>query len=137
LLDNWNATVHGDAQYNGAGGVRGLQLLGKRGLPRVETLGGPATAGVHWRESTYGPELMTPLLDFAGAPLSSMTGLSLMDLGYVLRNAYAFEHYVVPRAALRRLANAPAAFNMSAAGRFIADMTVSPRPVLLAIVQTT
>jgi len=138
LLNNWNATAQGNAQYRGAGGVRGLQLLGKRGLPLVETLGGPGTACVHWRESTYGSELMTPMLDFAGAPLSSMTGLSLIDLGYVLRKDYTFEHYVVPQATSRRRLKAPAhaPFNMSAGERFTTDMIASPRPVLFAIVQT-
>jgi hypothetical protein len=48
----------------------------------VENLGGPGTAGAHWREATFGNELMTGYVNTGGMPLSQMTVGSLRDIGY-------------------------------------------------------
>jgi hypothetical protein len=48
----------------------------------VENIGGPGTAGAHWREATFGNELMTGFVNIGGMPLSQMTVGSLRDIGY-------------------------------------------------------
>lgn len=58
----------------------------------------PAPAGSrdsHWRESTFGAELMTPRIDPSPNPLSIMTIGSLEDLGYTVNNADA-DTYLIP-----------------------------------------
>ena len=49
---------------------------------KVENSGGAGTTGSHWREETYGNELMTGFLDGETQPMSSFTIASLGDLGY-------------------------------------------------------
>ncbi|UOZ05332.1 leishmanolysin [Amycolatopsis sp. WQ 127309] len=48
----------------------------------VENTGGPGTADVHWREETFGDELMTGFVNPAPNPLSRVTVAALGDLGY-------------------------------------------------------
>ena len=50
----------------------------------VEHLGGPGTRNTHWRESVFGPELLTGIFD-AGVPnpLSEVTIAALEDVGYL------------------------------------------------------
>ena len=43
---------------------------------------GPGLLDLHWRESVFGSELMTTVLDAADAPVSRVTIASLADLGY-------------------------------------------------------
>ena len=43
---------------------------------------GPGALDLHWRESVFGSELMTTVLDAADAPVSRVTIASLADLGY-------------------------------------------------------
>jgi hypothetical protein len=72
----------------------------------VENLGGPGTRDAHWRETTFGNELMTGFLNPGSNPVSRLTIASLADLGYQVGFATA-EPYSLPGnlAALR----APAA----------------------------
>ena len=42
----------------------------------------PGALDVHWRESIFGTELMSTILNAAAAPLSAVTLTSLEDLGY-------------------------------------------------------
>ena len=58
-----------------------LSHLPANQLP-VENRGGPGTAGVHWRETVFGGELMTGFISGISQPLSRMTTASLADLGY-------------------------------------------------------
>ncbi|MBZ9598003.1 leishmanolysin [Streptomyces yangpuensis] len=61
-------------------------LLGA-GEPRpvpVANVGGPGSAGSHWRERVFRTELMTPTIASAGNPLSRLTAASLEDLGYTV-----------------------------------------------------
>lgn len=51
------------------------------GVP-LEQDGGPGTIESHWDEETFGAEIMTGYLDFAGNYLSDVTVASLTDLGY-------------------------------------------------------
>jgi hypothetical protein len=48
----------------------------------VEDTGGPGTRDVHWRDRTFGDELMTGFVNPAPNPLSRLTAASLGDLGY-------------------------------------------------------
>jgi len=58
----------------------------------------PGTADAHWRESTFGPELMTGFVNHGPMPLSAITVGSLADLGYTV-NPLAADPFVVPTAA--------------------------------------
>ncbi len=55
----------------------------------------PGTADAHWRESTFGPELMTGFVNHGPMPLSAITVGSLADLGYTV-NPLAADPFVVP-----------------------------------------
>ncbi|KAI9021046.1 hypothetical protein DFJ74DRAFT_643640 [Hyaloraphidium curvatum] len=70
------------AEFTGSNAARGLAAIGGQGRPRVEDRGGRGTACGHWKDSTYGTELMTGSLSPRSNPLSLMTALSLADLGY-------------------------------------------------------
>ena len=61
----------------------------------VESTGGPGTRYSHWRESTYGSELMTGYLS-GGAELSRITAASMIDLGYPNVNVDAAALYTLP-----------------------------------------
>jgi len=65
----------------------------------VENNGVPGTADAHWRESTFGNELMTGYVNYNGMPLSAITVGSLADLGYTV-NPLAADPYAVPSGAL-------------------------------------
>ena len=67
---------------------------GKDLLP-IENLGGPGTAGGHWRESLLRNELMTGYLNLGVNPLSRITAGSLSDLGY--GTALVGEQYALVR----------------------------------------
>lgn len=71
-----------DPTYTGAGAVAEYATLGGTGDVPVENTGGPGTAEGHWRETTFGNELMSGFIGEAGNPLSRMTAASLGDLGY-------------------------------------------------------
>ena len=61
----------------------------------VESTGGGGTRYSHWRESTYGSELMTGYLS-GGAELSRITAASMIDLGYPNVNVDAAALYQLP-----------------------------------------
>lgn len=63
------------AQYNALFGTNAA------GVP-VENTGGSGTRDAHWRESTFGNELMTGWLNNGVNPMSRITIASLADLGY-------------------------------------------------------
>ena len=48
----------------------------------IENMGGPGTAGGHWRESLLRNELMTGFLNLGENPISRITAGSMKDLGY-------------------------------------------------------
>lgn len=80
--------------YTGANGVAEYNKLlafgGATSVP-VENLGGPGTAGAHWRESVFDNELMTGIAEKGGVkmPISRLTVGSLEDLGYTVDYAAA------------------------------------------------
>lgn len=50
----------------------------------VEDQGGPGTADSHWRETTFGNELMTGYVNLGSNPLSAVSIASMADLGYTV-----------------------------------------------------
>jgi hypothetical protein len=62
--------------------VAEYSTLGASGNVPVESLGGPGTRDSHWRETTFGSELLTGFVNPGFNPVSRMTIASLADLGY-------------------------------------------------------
>jgi hypothetical protein len=90
----------GDGAFIGLGASVVYGRLVNGGAPRsvpVEDQGGPGTRDSHWRERTFGPELMTGYVSRPGVlnPLSRVTVASLADLGYVV-DVTAAEAYALP-----------------------------------------
>jgi len=82
-----------DVAYTGTGGVAGCRATGgttscATSVP-VENTGGAGTRNSHWRESTFGDELMTGFASNGAMPLSIMTVRALTDLGYTVNTAAA------------------------------------------------
>lgn len=95
-----------DPHYLGAHGIAGYNLLnphaGMPELPPVEDQGGMGTANGHWRETTFSDEIMTGYLNAeSDNPLSIMTIMSLMDLGYTVSTDLV-EEYVIPEQGVER-----------------------------------
>lgn len=90
LLINYGANV----SYIGAGGIAGCKALGGNNtcatsVPVEGSQGSEGTVNSHWRESTFGNELMTGFLNSGTNPLSVMSIRSLEDLGYTVNPAVA------------------------------------------------
>ncbi len=85
--------------YTGTNAKAEYAALGRSGNIPVEGAAdgsGPGTCDSHWRESTFGPELMTGYLDSGVAnPLSRMSIASLKDLGYAVDLSKA-DPYMIP-----------------------------------------
>jgi hypothetical protein len=93
--------------YTGPRGVAEWSVLGGADSLPVEALGGPGTAGAHWRESVFADELMTGWIASGPNPLSAMTVASLGDLGYHVDPSTA-DPYALPIPGVRgRPAAAP------------------------------
>ncbi|CAN5812915.1 hypothetical protein BH23GEM11_BH23GEM11_07700 [soil metagenome] len=90
-----------DTHFRGAAATAAFNAVGGAGYggPRVpveDFQGGPGVRDVHWRQSVFGAELMSPFLTPGRAnPLSPVTAASLADLGYGMR-LEASEPYVLP-----------------------------------------
>jgi len=79
--------------YIGSGGISGCLETGgttscASAVP-VENVGGPGTVNSHWRETVFGPELMTGYANSGPMPLSILTVRSIGDLGYTINPAGA------------------------------------------------
>ena len=79
--------------FTGSGAILGCVLAGgstscQTSVP-VESGGGPGTANSHWRETTFGPELMTGFTNAGRMPLSIITVRSIADIGYTVNQAAA------------------------------------------------
>lgn len=96
-----------DPRFTGANAVAEWHSLGGSGDVPVEGGGGAGTAGAHWRESTFGNELMTGWLNAGSNPLSRMTIASLADLGYQVDRSQA-DTYSLPSALVAPLLHASA-----------------------------
>ena len=90
--------------YIGTGGINGCILTGGtnsclNSVP-VENSGGAGTANSHWRETTFGSELMTGFANSPPMPVSVMTVRSMADLGYGV-NTSAADLYQIFAGSLR------------------------------------
>lgn len=93
-----------DPRYIGEKGRQGCVAVGgtvtcATSVP-LESGGGAGTAESHWRETTFGNELMTGYVNPSPNPLSKMTIGSLVDLGYVT-NDLDFDDYTIPGGVFR------------------------------------
>jgi hypothetical protein len=90
-----------DPTFSGPGAMAEYhKLRGGSGDPvrvPVENTGGPGTADVHWRDRTFGNELMTGFVNPAPNPLSRVTVAALGDLGYQV-DVDAADVYELPAA---------------------------------------
>ena len=89
-----------DSRFTGAGGVAACIAFGGSSIcagsvPVENCSNCPGTADSHWRESTFGNELMTGFVNAAPNPYSTMSIQSLGDLGYAV-NPAAADAYGIP-----------------------------------------
>jgi hypothetical protein len=85
-------------EFIGVNAVREYRALGGTGNITIENQGGPGTCDGHWKESIFGAELMTGVLnDGVPNPLSRITLGSMQDLGYSVdlskSNAYSISAF--------------------------------------------
>ncbi|WP_410612650.1 leishmanolysin-related zinc metalloendopeptidase [Amycolatopsis sp. lyj-109] len=112
-----------DPAFTGPAAMAEYQKLRGAGEPLrvpVEDTGGPGTRDVHWRERTFGNELMTGFVGHAPNPLSRITAASLGDLGYQV-DVDAADAYELPADLAR-----------PAAGVAVHALVVTPAPVELS-----
>jgi hypothetical protein len=95
-----------DPRYQGGRGVAEWSLLGGSGNVPLENTGDPGTRDSHWREATFGTELMTGYLNTGTDPLSRLSVASLADLGYQVDVAQADAYSLPGMLAALRLAPA-------------------------------
>ena len=90
---------------------------------------GSGVLDLSWRESVFGGELMSTVLDAPDAPLSAVTVASLADLGYEVDYAAA-EPYALPAPAAEGAPGTQAQGGLQIRGRGIrqASITVAELP---------
>ena len=106
LINDSTPATSSTAAYIGAGGVAGCRALGAvatcaTSVPVEGTQGGPGTLYSHWRESTFGNELMTGFIQRGTNQLSVMSIRSLEDLDYIVNTAAADPYTLLPGVSLR------------------------------------
>jgi hypothetical protein len=79
-------TFTGPASRFALFGLAGAGFMGSGAVP-VENTGSPGTRLAHWREATFGQELMTGWLNGGINPLSALTLAQFRDLGYEVNDA--------------------------------------------------
>jgi hypothetical protein len=96
-----------DPRYIGQTAVTGYhELGGQSATVPVENTGGTGTADSHWREETFGSELMTGYISSADNALSRLTIDALLDLGYTVSYSPA-ERLTLAPGALAQLRTRP------------------------------
>eukprot|EP00924_Labyrinthula_sp_SR-Ha-C_P009133 snap_masked-scaffold_2-processed-gene-13.29-mRNA-1 protein AED:1.00 eAED:1.00 QI:0/-1/0/0/-1/1/1/0/416 len=96
-----------DPVYVGEHGREGFYELGGMGDLPLADEGTSASANVHFKESVFKTELMTPVLSNGINPLSMLSVKSLMDLGYRI-NVDSAESYQIPGVSLPVNPSSPA-----------------------------
>jgi hypothetical protein len=112
-----------DPTFSGPAAMAEYHKLRGSGEPvrvPVEDTGGPGTRDVHWRDRTFGNELMTGFVGDAPNPLSRLTAAALGDLGYEV-DVDAADSYELP-----------ADLALTAAGVAVHALAVTPAPVELS-----
>ncbi len=103
ILEDPAGRAGADPHFVGAQAMRVFaELKGDTGAAGrrvpVENLGGEGIWNGHWRESVFGPELMTGMADGGVNPLSALTLASLLDLGYDQVDLSLADDYALPAA---------------------------------------
>jgi hypothetical protein len=88
--------------FVGPRGMAEWNVLGGAGNVPVENSGGSGTRDSHWRESTFGDELMTGYVGYSSNPLSRMSIASLADMGYHVDLGQADAYSLQRSGSLRR-----------------------------------
>lgn len=87
-----------DPRFTGSEAVDAFEDLGGDGNVPLETEGASGTAESHWRESVFGPEVMTGFANQdVEQPLSRVTIASMADIGYEV-NPLEADPFVLPAA---------------------------------------
>lgn len=98
LLANPSSQGGLDPYFTGPLAIAAFDSLGGiahvGGKVPVEDQGGPGTADSHWRETTFGNELMTGYVNLGSNPLSAVSVASMADLGYAV-DITAAEPYTI------------------------------------------
>jgi len=110
LLADPSLTGGTDPHFTGAQAISAFNAVGGSNYTAsakvpVENTGGAGTADAHWRESVFGNELMTGLVDASTNPLSRVSVASMADLGYMVNLAGADPYTLAP--GLRAFARGP------------------------------
>jgi len=89
--------------FKGGAAVAEWSRFGKLGNVPVENSGGPGTRDSHWREVTFGNELMTGYVSLSSNPMSRLSIASLSDLGYRVDLGVADAYSLPGSSALRQV----------------------------------
>ncbi|HJQ09579.1 MAG TPA: leishmanolysin-related zinc metalloendopeptidase [Gemmatimonadaceae bacterium] len=124
LLTGFNTSSVG---YTGSGGINGCIMTGGTAtcvssVP-VENTGGGGTANSHWRETTFGSELMTGFANSGSMPISIMTVRSMSDLGYTI-NAAAADPYQIFVGSIQG-----GGTRITTSGAWEQALPIAPRPI--------
>jgi len=120
-----------NAAYTGASGIAGCKAIGGNitcasSVPVEGTQGGDGTVNSHWRESTFGKELMTGFLNSGINPLSVMTIRSLEDLGYTV-NPAAADAFTIPGGSIRASGDAGTSASIMAGTDWERPLRIKPK----------
>jgi hypothetical protein len=113
-----------DPRYTAVRGVSSFVLGGGFSFDHVpvENVGGPGSAGSHWRESAMANELMTSLIGPGSNPLSATTVGALLDMGYQV-NFGAADPYSLPGSTVEALLR-----RHPSSIRLVEEVFPAPRP---------
>ncbi len=92
----------------------------------VENVGGAGSANVHWRESLFGNELMSSVLEAGSNPLSRVTAAAMADMGYLVDLSFA-DPYTPPTTTATGSSSASSGAGAAVTGHW----TLSNRPAQL------
>jgi hypothetical protein len=87
-----------DPRFIGSNTIAAYKTMGGLDVDvAVENTGDAGTRDGHWRETTFGNELMTGYISAAGNPMSALTIASLNDLGYGVNSSAAATYTLTKR----------------------------------------
>jgi len=102
-VDTYYQGAFARTEFDAVGGT--AYLLGNK-VP-VDNNGQPGTGDSHWRESTFGNELMTGFIATGANPLSRVTAASLRDMGFPNVDLTQADAYVLANPGAVRSPDAP------------------------------
>jgi hypothetical protein len=134
LINDSTPATSSTAAYIGVGGIAGCRALGAvatcaTSVPVEGTQGGVGTLYSHWRESTFGNELMTGFIQRGTNQLSVMSIRSLEDLSYIVNTAAADPYTLLPGVSLRAAFRTDDISAMATPGEWERPLPRAPRPL--------